>query len=132
MDMGFFTPLMWSGEKLSYVEMDMPATEFAVAFPKTEKAELLKDQINEFILAKTESGWLDELKAKWLSDSEPDGSLYFSELTGENGTLRVATSVESKPFDYFKNGQFCGYDADFIFCFAKEYGYALELDVMYL
>ena len=44
--------------------------------------------------------------------------------------MRVATTVESKPFDYLKDGQFCGFDADFIFCFAQEYGYALEIDTM--
>jgi ABC-type amino acid transport substrate-binding protein len=44
--------------------MDMPATEYAIAFPKTEKSELLKAQVDEFIRTQTENGWLDELKAK--------------------------------------------------------------------
>ena len=130
MDKGFFAPLMWEESGLSYVEMDMPAVEFAVAFPKDAEAELLKAQINEFIQQQTENGWLDELKGKWLGASEPDGSYDLTQLTGENGTLRVATTVESKPFDYLRDGQYCGYDADFIFRFAKEYGYALEIDTM--
>ena len=125
MDKGFFAPLMWEESGLSYVEMDMPAVEFAVAFPKDAEAELLKAQINEFIQQQTKNGWLDELKGKWLGASEPDGSYDLTQLTGENGTLRVATTVESKPFDYLRDGQYCGYDADFIFRFAKEYGYAL-------
>jgi polar amino acid transport system substrate-binding protein len=37
MDKGFFTPLQWEKSDFGYVEMDMPATEFAVAFPKTEQ-----------------------------------------------------------------------------------------------
>ena len=130
MDKGFFAPLMWEESGLSYVEMDMPAVEFAVAFPKDAEAELLKAQINEFIQQQTKNGWLDELKGKWLGASEPDGSYDLTQLTGENGTLRVATTVESKPFDYLRDGQYCGYDADFIFRFAKEYGYALEIDTM--
>ena len=130
MDKGFFTPLMWDDNGLSFVEMDMPATEYAVAFPKTAESEPLKAQINEFIHIQTENGELAKLKEKWFSMSEPDGSLDLTQLTGENGILRVATTVESKPFDYLKNGQFSGFDADFIFRFAKEYGYALEIDTM--
>ena len=130
MDKGFFTPLLWEDEEISFIEMDMPATEFAVAFPKTVESEPLKAQMNEFIQKYTENGWLGELTEKWFAASEPSCSLALSQLTGENGTLRVATTVESKPFDYLKDGQFCGFDADFIFCFAQEYGYALEIDTM--
>ena len=130
MDKGFFTPLLWEDEEISFIEMDMPATEFAVAFPKTAESEPLKAQMNEFIQKYTENGWLGELTEKWFAASEPDGSIDFTQLTGENGTLHVATTVESKPFDYLKDGQFCGFDADFIFCFAQEYGYALEIDTM--
>ena len=130
MDKGFFTPLLWEDEEISFIEMDMPATEFAVAFPKTVESEPLKAQMNEFIQKYTENGWLGELTEKWFAASEPSCSLALSQLTGENGTLRVATTVESKPFDYLKDGQLCGFDADFIFCFAQEYGYALEIDTM--
>ena len=128
MDMGFYTPISWEGESLSYIEMDMPATEYAVAFPKAAESEALMAQFNEFIRSETENGGLAELEAKWLSASEPDGSIDFTQLTGENGTLHVATTVESKPFSYLKDGKYYGYDADFLFRFAKEYGYALRID----
>ena len=130
MDKGFFTPFVWEGEHISYIEMDMPATEYAVAFPKDEKSKALKAQMDEFIATQTQNGWLSELATKWLSPSEPDWRLDLSQLTGVNGTLRVATTVESKPFDYLKDGQFCGFDADFIVKFAQEYGYALEIDMI--
>ena len=54
MDKGFFTPLLWEDEEISFIEMDMPATEFAVAFPKTAESEPLKAQMNEFIRNFTE------------------------------------------------------------------------------
>ena len=130
MDKGFFTPLRWEEGALSYIEMDMPSTEYAVAFPKNSGSEALMSQINSFIRAKKQSGVLAELEAKWLSNVEPDVTIDMSQLTGENGTLRIATTVESKPFDYLRDGQFYGLDAEFIFLFAKEYGYALEIDTM--
>ena len=130
MDKGFFTPLIWEKGTLSCIEMDMPATEYAVAFPKNSDSEALRSQINEFIQSEKQSGALAELEAKWLSNVEPDVSIDMTQLTGENGTLRIATTVESKPFDYLKDGKFYGFDAEFIFRFAKEYGYALEIDIM--
>ena len=131
MDEGLFTPLRWEDDELSFVKMDsIPETEYAVAFPKTADSEPLQAQMNEFIATCTQTGWIDELAQKWFGVSEPEDVLDFSQLTGENGTLRVATTVESKPFDYLKNGRFVGFDADFIYQFAKEYGYALEIDTM--
>ena len=81
MDKGFFTPLLWEDEEISFIEMDMPATEFAVAFPKTVESEPLKAQMNEFIQKYTENGWLGELTEKWFAASEPDGSIDFTQLT---------------------------------------------------
>ena len=130
MDKGFFAPLSWEERTLSYVEMDMRATEYAIAFPKNSGSEALMSQINAFIRAERQSGALAELEAKWFSDVEPDVSIDLTQLTGENGTLRIATTVESKPFDYLKDGQLYGFDAEFIFRFAKKYGYALEIDTM--
>lgn len=129
-DKGFFTPLRWEDDTLAFVEMDMPVTEYAVAFPKTAQSEPLKAQMDEFIRNRTADGWLEELSSKWFADSEPDGNFDLSLLTGKNGSLRVATTAESKPFDYLQAGTYCGFDAEFIYQFAKEYGYALEIDII--
>ena len=130
MDGGFFAPLAWENQHLSAVEMDMPPVEYGIAFSKGEQADTLVAQMNEFIRKQTENGWLAAQSEKWFSSSQPDGSLDLSQLTGENGTLRIATSIECKPFAFLKDEQICGYDADFIFRFAMEYGYALDIDTM--
>ena len=130
MDMGFYAPLTWEDDDLSFIEMDMPVTEYGVAFPKDADADALKAQIDEYIKAMKESGALDTLKARWFASAEPESEVDFSTLTGTNGTLRVATTIESKPFDYMKDGKLCGFDMEFIFGFAEQYGYALEIDTM--
>ena len=130
MDMAFYTPLAWENESISYIETSMPATEYAVAFSKAAASEAYVAEINEFIRTRTENGWLKQQEEKWFSETEPSGSPDMSLLTGENGTLRVAVTVDSIPFDYLKNEQYSGFDADFIFNFAKEYGYALEIDLL--
>ena len=129
-DEAFSVPMFWSSNEFSRIEINMPETEYAVALPKTARGEALKLQLDAFISFASESGLLAELEAKWFSDSEPDGSFDLSALTGENGTLRVALSPNDKPFSYLKNGKPCGYDVDLLFCFAKEYGYRLEMDSM--
>lgn len=130
MDNGFFVPLLWEDNELSYVEMDMPKTEYAIAFSKDSGSDTLMSQINEFIQAEKQSGALAELEAKWFSDVEPDVSIDMSQLTAENGTLRIATTVESKPFGYLKDGELYGFDMEFIFRFAQKYGYSLDIDTM--
>lgn len=127
-DEAFYAPLCWEDTGLSSIEMEMPAIEYAVAFPKTSVA--LKSQMDEFIRARTEDGWIDELKKKWFSGQEPSSNVDMTQLTGENGTLRVAATADSKPFAYLKNEELCGLDVDLVFAFAKEYGYALEFDTM--
>lgn len=132
MDKAFFTPLDWEDDILSYMEMEMmPATKYGVGFSDTAKGEALKTQFNEFLAARRESGWLSAEQKKWFGSSEPDDAvLDFSKLSGENGTLRVGTAAESKPFNYLKNGAFYGFDAVLMYTFAEEYGYAVEVDVI--
>ena len=130
MDKAFFAPLVWEDYSLTYMDMDMPATEYAVAFPKSEKSKPLVAQFNEFIRTQTENGWLAEQEAKWFSLTAPSSTVDMSQLTGENGTLRVAANVEIKPFGFMLNGQLCGYDAELLYRFAEEYGYALDVDLI--
>lgn len=130
MDMAFYTPFRWEGDDVGYIKMDMPDTKYGIAFSDTAKSEILKSQMDEFIRSRTESGWMAEQESKWFGASEPDVNIDFSTLAGGNGTLKVATAAESKPFNYLKNGKFYGYDAEFIYTFAEAYGYALDIEIV--
>ena len=126
LDKAFYTSTRWGNDDLSYVEMEMPQTQYAVAFPHSGTE--LKAQMDEFIQKQTENGWLETLANKWFSKNEPTiPDMDLSQLTGENGVLRVATNSESIPFSYLKEGGVCGFDFDFIFKFAMEYGYSLDI-----
>lgn len=114
LDKAFYTPACWENDDLSCVEMEMTPTQYAVAFPHSGTG--LKAQIDEFIREQTENGWLASLESKWFSKNEPTiQTPDLSQLTGENGVLRVATNSESRPFSYLKDGGVCGFDLDFIF-----------------
>lgn len=130
MDKCFYAPLYWDDNNLSYVEMDLPDTEYAAIFPKSNKSDKLKAELDEYIAEQNENGMLKELGEKWFSDTEPQYIPDLSKLTGENGTIRVATTADIKPFAYLKNGQSTGFDIEFIVGFAEAYGYKIELDIM--
>ena len=51
-----------------------------------------------------------------------------SDLTGENGTVKVVTTATDMPWSYIKDGKIVGYDIDIVVRFCRERGYALELD----
>jgi polar amino acid transport system substrate-binding protein len=126
LDKAFYTAARWENDDLSYIEMEMPQTQYAAAFPQSGTE--LKAQMDEFIQKQTENGWLESLENKWFSENEPTiQAMDFSKLSGENGVLRVATESESIPFSYLKEEGFCGFDFDFIYKFAMEYGYSLDI-----
>ena len=50
-----------------------------------------------------------------------------SDLTGENGTIRVVTTSTDMPFSYIKDGSNVGYDIDLVVRFCRSSGYALKL-----
>lgn len=128
MDKAFYTPLRWDDKSLGYIEMEMPLTKYAVAFPKQNSSIYLKDQVNEFIASSKENGLMDKLTSKWFGENEPDTNLDTSHLTGENGTIKVATAAESKPLNYLHNNECTGFDIELIIKFAEAYGYKVEID----
>ncbi len=104
-------------------------TDIAFAFPKTDKGKALRDEFNEFLSDIGADGILDELRSKWLS-AGGSRTMDMPELSGENGTLRMATTGTTEPFTYILNGKIVGIDIELAALFCEKYGYRLETDVM--
>ena len=126
-DVSYYTCMKWEGMNVDRLEEPYTTTDFGIAFKKGENAQL-REQINAFIAKIKENGEYDRLQEKWFGDTEPTECADPSTLTGENGTLKVGTNNEAKPFGYIKNGRIVGYDVDFLVAFAKEYGYKLDIE----
>ena len=100
-------------------------------FPKTDKGEQLKAQMDEFLADLTESGELEKLKEKWQSTDEDVKTIGdYAALPDINGSLTFVTEGTYPPFDYVRGGTVVGYDVDIAAMFCKEYGYALHVDSM--
>ena len=125
-DVSYYTCLKWDGMNIDRLEEPYTTTNFGVAFKKGENAEL-REQMNAFISKIKANGEYERLQSKWFGEKEPSEFSDPSMLTGGNGTLKVVTNNEAKPFGYIKNGELVGYDVDFIVAFAEEYGYKLEI-----
>lgn len=108
-------------------DMIEPAS-YAFAFAKdSERSDLLRGQLDSFIEQSRRNGVLQELDEIWFGADESRKTVSFKGLTGENGTIRLATSTDiGKPFSYIENGSPAGYEIDLLVRFCREYGYALE------
>ena len=112
---------------LDYIKEYAEDAAFAFAFPKTEKGERLKAQMDEFILKSKQNGLMTELEDIWFGDDESKKTIDMSSLSGENGTIRLATNAQYAPFEYIKDNAVVGYDIDWVLRFAREYGYKIEI-----
>ncbi|MDR1083144.1 MAG: transporter substrate-binding domain-containing protein [Coriobacteriales bacterium] len=91
----------------------------------------LRQEINEVLAEMKDDGTLEELQQKWLYASIEGVTLDDYELSGENGTLSLATGSDNTPFALIgENGEIVGYDIEFMMIFASRKGYALNIENM--
>ena len=121
--------LMLDNEDLTY--LDTPLTEpmdIGAIFPRTDKGQKLRSEFNEYLAKARDEGTLNELDAIWLGKDESKKTVPdLSSLSGENGSLVLATDSSMVPNSYIKDNLNVGMDIDNCIRFCKEYGYALEI-----
>ena len=128
-DASYYSCMRWDGMNVGRLEEPIETGDYGIAFKKGENKEL-REQMNAFLAKIKENGEFDELHEKWFGDVEPTEFLSFDNLTGTNGTIKVATAADVKPFAYIKDGKLAGYDMEMMILFAQEYGYQLEVTNM--
>ena len=117
-------------ETLTYLNEVFVQLDYAFAFPKDSSSVELCEQMNSFLAKIRESGLYDELVELWLEDENSDATVDMSGLTGENGTVRFATTGTFEPFSYVKDGECVGFEVDIAVRFCREYGYNIEISLM--
>ncbi len=102
--------------------------DYAFLFRKDDqKADKLRTEMNEFLQQISADGTLEEIDGIWFGEDEDIKEIDYSDLTGNNGTVRIAVcTTVGEPFVYYHHGGFCGYEADIAYRFCKAYGYELE------
>ncbi len=116
--------LMMVPELLNHVDT-------AVVFPKTETGAALRDEFNAFLNLLIENGELESIREMWLGSDDSKKTIPpLDALTGENGTLTMATISAYPPLEYYKDGQLVGYEIDLAYRFCKARGYGLVVQDM--
>ena len=106
--------------------------DFAVIVGNNEKQDRLYAEIQEYIAARKADGWLDQLYDYWVKNWNPETCKIkeIPETTGENGTVIIAIEGGYEPFSFETNGQFSGYDVEFMMNFCAAYGYQWDFQAM--
>lgn len=107
------------------------ATDVCLVFAKNEKGEQLASMMNVLIKELKDSGELEALYEKWLNYDSNTKSFDTSKLTGENGTITLATQTGAPPFNILLNGEVTGFEIELTAIFCEKYGYELVINEMY-
>ena len=121
--------LNFAGVEVDYLPQSLGEMPLGYIFTKNERGQKLCGQMNEFIASIEKNGELDALKSKWLRSDESKRTFTKSKLSGENGKLIIRTDAQSPPFDYLREGQVVGFEAEIIDKFCATYGYDYEIKV---
>ncbi|MBQ1493103.1 MAG: transporter substrate-binding domain-containing protein, partial [Blautia sp.] len=114
--------------EIDYIHDYITQNDLSFAFRKNdEKSAALCEELNAFLAKSWEDGTMQELDDIWYGIDEERKIVDMSDLTGENGTLKVVTTSTDMPFSYIKDGKNVGYDIDLVVRFCRERGYGLEL-----
>ena len=117
--------------EIDYIHESLTDNNYAFAFRKDDpdSAALCKE-LDDFLAKSWADGTMEELADIWLGNDEAKKLVDTSDLTGENGTIRVVTTSMDMPWSYIKDGKNVGYDIDLVVRFCRERGYKLELGDM--
>ena len=117
--------------EIDYIRDRMTENNYSFAFRKDDpESAALCEELNAFLAKCRADGTMDEIAGIWLGTDESRKVVDMSDLTGENGAVRVATTATDMPWSYIKDGKNVGYDIDLTVRFCRERGYALELGDM--
>ncbi|MBR2520137.1 MAG: transporter substrate-binding domain-containing protein [Selenomonadaceae bacterium] len=114
---------------VKYLPESLGDVPLSYIFPKTERGQKFRDQMNEFISKTEANGELDTLRQKWLFGDESGRTFSKSNLSGENGKLKIGTDAQSPPFVYLRGQEPAGYEVELIDKFCAAYGYDYEIKV---
>ncbi|MBQ8964202.1 MAG: transporter substrate-binding domain-containing protein [Clostridia bacterium] len=113
---------------IDYIHERITENNYSFAFRKDDpESAALCAELNEFLAKSWVDGTIAELDDIWFGVDEDKKTVDMSDLTGENGTIRVVTTSTDAPFSYIKDGKNVGYDIDLVVRFCRDRGYALEL-----
>ncbi len=112
--------------EFAYIDVSLAEYNVGTVFPKTEKGDALRKELNEYIAKIKENGELTELQDYWLYPN--DWQNIDLPESGDRGLLKLATPNTLIPFSFMIHDKNVGFDIAIIAGFCEEYGYGLSID----
>ena len=128
-DAPFLAPLIWERVDLKAIDESLAQMRNGFVFPQGKSVKL-REEINTFLTRAKTDGTIEGLRQKWLANAEPTEHPDYTKLTGENGTIRMAISVDNKPMLYQRADRFTGFEMELLTLFGQEYGYQFDIEVV--
>lgn len=129
-DAPYVTPLIWENRSVKVLEEPVGQMSNGFIFPQGEESAYLREQINAFLAEAKADGTIERLCQKWMGATEPTELPDYMALNGENGTIRLAISVDNKPILYQRGNSYTGFEMELLTLFGQQAGYAFEIDVV--
>lgn len=125
--------IMMEDPTVGEIPEDMMPWQMSFGFSSKSEIPNLYENMNSFIRMIKESGEIEEIKDIWFgTDDDVKVIPPLEDLSGENGTVRVALETTYAPIVYIKNKQIVGYEVDILYRYCKYYHYGLEfMDMQY-
>ncbi len=114
--------------EVDYIHESLTENNYSFAFRKDDsESAALCEEFNAFLKKCWSDGTMEELDDIWFGTDEAKKVVDMSDLTGENGTIRVVTTSTDMPWSYIKDGKNVGYDIDLVARFCRDRGYAVKI-----
>ena len=126
-DESILKEIVKNNEDIGIIPEVISNVEVGVIFAKDEHGQKLRREFNAFMTNALESGLTDELYAKWENYTDETTMIDYENLPATNGTITMATSGMSFPFNFVLNNKIVGYEAELIALFCQEYGYNMQV-----
>ncbi len=112
-------------DNIDYLPEFLLKNDYAFIFNKENKK--LEEEFSAVIKKMEQDGTLKQIADKWLGTDESIKVMPDIELTGENGTLELATNFTLMPFAYIKDNKYVGYDLEVVVRICYELGYDINI-----
>ena len=134
-DLSIVRVLAGASENADLKVIPVPTDIFSGALGAFSSEQSIVDSFNAFLDEIMADGTLTELQSRWL-ETVPDADTPMPDvtLTGENGTIKIATTGNAIPFSYTgsvgENGDLKGYSIELALRFAEREGMKVEFVTM--
>ena len=113
---------------LDFFEIEGTNIDSGLIFSEDKKQ--LLQEFNEFLKECNETGFFNELEAKWIKNPNClNETIEVIDYIPTKGIINVITSSDSPPFAFISDGEMQGCNVEIVKKFAQSYGYELNFDI---